>query len=115
MESEMLRFEYRLSYVPLEDRVWTSLQTITERLHTGWQPNDERALSDTDATYRETMAKLEAAERNRNRAALEGPVKDAGRDPEFGLLCAAFAKSNDELDLQFRALRLRWPDDGINP
>ncbi len=52
---------------------------------------------------------------SRNRAALEGPVKDAGRDPEFGLLCAAFAKSNDELDLQFRALRLRWPEDGINP
>lgn len=110
MECEILRFEYLLNYVSLESPIWISLETITKKLHTDWRTSDERILIDANAAYRDAMKKLEAAERNRNPAELDGPLKDARRDPEFGMACAAFAKGNDELDREFAALRIKWPE-----
>lgn len=110
MECEILRFEYLLNYVSLESPIWISLGTITQKLHTDWHPSDERILSDASATYREAVKKLEAAESNRDPAALDGPLKDARRDSEFGMACDAFAKGNDELDREFGALRIKWPE-----
>lgn len=110
MSCEILRFEYLLSSVLLESPIWASLETITKKLHTDWHLDDERILSDANARYRDTVRKLEAAKRNRNREALDGPLKDARRDPEFSMACDAFAKRNDELDTAFVALRTRWPE-----
>ena len=110
MECEILRFEYLLGHVPLESPIWASLETITRRLHTEWRDTDEKILSDANAAYRDTMRKLDAAERNRNPAALDGPFNDARRDPEFGMACEAFAKRNGELDSEFGGLRSRWPE-----
>jgi hypothetical protein len=110
MECEILRFEYLLSYVPLESPIWKSLETIMQRLHTDWRDTDEKVLSDANAAYRDTAKNLKTAERNRNPGALDGPMKDARRDPEFGMVCDTFAKRNDELDRQFRALRTKWPE-----
>lgn len=106
----MLRFEYLLRHVPLDSPIWTSLQTITQKLHTDWHDSDEKMLSDANAAYRETVKKLEAAERSRNPRELEDPIKDARRDPEYRTVCEVFRKSNDELDRQFSALRIRWPE-----
>ena len=110
MECEILRFEYLLNHVSLGSPIWTSLETITQKLHADWHPGDEKILSDANAAYRDAVKKLEAAERNRNPAALDGPFKDARRDPEFGMACDAFAKRNNELDREFGALRIKWPD-----
>jgi len=109
MECEILRFEYLLSYLPFENPAWTSLQTTTRRLHTDWRDADEKILSDTNAAYGNTVKKLDAAQRDRTPGALDSPFKDARNDPEFGIACQAFAKRNDELDEQFRALRVKWP------
>jgi hypothetical protein len=109
MECEILRFEYLLNHVSLESPIWTSLETITQKLHTDWHPSDEKMLSDANAAYRDTVRKLEAAERNRSPAALDGPFNDARRDPEFGMTCEAFAKRNGELDTEFGVLRGKWP------
>jgi hypothetical protein len=109
IECELLRFEYLLIHVPLESPIWTSLVTITQRLHTDWQASDESILREENPVYRETMRKLEAAEGARNPAALDGPFKNARRDPEYGAAVEAFTKKNNELDRQFDALRLMWP------
>jgi hypothetical protein len=109
MECEMLRFEYLLSHVSLDSPIWTSLQTILQRLLTDWLPSDESILGDANAAYRDAMRRWEAAERNRDPSALDEPMKDARRDPEFKLVCAAFAKRNNELDREFAGLRVKWP------
>jgi hypothetical protein len=108
---ESMRLEYLLTHVPLESPVWTSLQTITERLHAGWQPDDENALSLQNPAYQHTMRELEAIEKVRNNESLAGPFKDARRDPDYAAACNAFAKANQELDRRFAALRLNWPRD----
>jgi hypothetical protein len=110
MECEILRFEYLLNYVSLDSPIWTSLQTILQKLHTDWCPSDEAILGDANAAYRDAMKRWEAAERNRDPAALDEPMEDARRDPEFKLVCAAFAKRNNELDREFASLRLKWPE-----
>jgi hypothetical protein len=110
MECEILRFEYLLNQVPLESPIWTSLRTITQKLFPDWDASDEKILSDTNAAYRETVKKLEAAERSQNPAELDGPLKDARRDPEWKKAWESFHKSNDELDRQFIALRAKWPE-----
>jgi len=109
IECEILRFEYLLSHVPLESSIWASLQTITQRLHTDWQASDESTLDEGNPTYRDTMRRLDATEGSRNPAALDGPFKDARRDPEYGAAVEAFTKKNSELDRQFGALRRMWP------
>ncbi len=109
MECEILRFEYLLDHVPLESPIWTSLVAITRKLHSNWDADDERALSNGNAAYQDTMRELAAAERSRNPAALDGPFKDARRDPEYETACRAFARKNSELDRQLAALRLPWP------
>jgi hypothetical protein len=110
MECEILRFEYLLGHVPLESPIWASLETITRRLHTDWRDTDEKILSDANAAYRDIMRKLDAAERNRIPAALDGPFNDARRDLEFGMACEAFAKRNGELDSEFGVFRSQWPE-----
>jgi hypothetical protein len=110
MECELQRFEHLLSHVPLASTVWTSIATITQRLHTDWHATDEQVLNDANTAYRDVVRKLEAAERKHDRAALDGPFKDARRDPEFGIACEAFAKRNRELDQQLSALRMKCPE-----
>jgi len=106
---EAQRFEYLLQHVPLDSPMWTSFEAITDRLHTHWHVGDETILSNASAAYRDTVGRLEAAERNRNTAELDGPFKDARRDPEYRIVCATFAKRNQEIDRQLAALRMRWP------
>ena len=84
------------------------ITTITQRLYTDWQATDEEVLSDADSAYRDIVSQLKAAERKHDRAALEGPFKDARCDPQFEIACEAFAKSNRELDAQLSALRNEW-------
>ena len=110
MECEILRFEYLLSHVPLESPIWTSLDTITQKLHTDWHASDEKMLSGANAIYRDTVKKLEAAERSRKPAELDDPIEDARRDPEYRTVCEVFRQSNDELDRQLSALRIKWPE-----
>jgi hypothetical protein len=110
MECEILRFEYLLNHVSLDSPIWSSLQTILQRLLTDWRPSDETILGDANAAYRDAMKRWEAAERNRNPTDLDGPLEDARRDPEFKLVCAAFAKRNNELDSEFAGLRVKWPE-----
>jgi hypothetical protein len=107
MTCEMLRFEYLLIHVPLESPTWTSLETVTRKLDTGWHPSDEKILSDTNTTYRDAAKKLEAADRQRNPAALEGPFKDAIHDPEHKTAFGTFTKTTDILDKEFGALRIK--------
>jgi hypothetical protein len=109
MKCEILRFEYLLDHVPLESPIWTSLVAITRKLHSNWDGDDESALRNGSAAYQDAIRKLEAAERSRNPAALDGPFKDARRDPEYNIACKAFAAKNRELDRQFGALQLPWP------
>jgi len=110
IECELLRFEHLLSHVPLESAKWTSITTITQRLWSDWHATDEHVLSDASTAYRDIVSQLEVAERKHDRAALDGPFKDARRDPEFGVACEAFAKRNRELDAQLGALRMKWPE-----
>jgi hypothetical protein len=110
IECEILRFEHLLNCVSLDSPIWTSLDTILQKLHTDWRPSDERVLGDANVAYRDAMRRWEAAERNRDPSALDGPLEDARRDPEHKLVCAAFAKRSRELDREFAGLRLKWPE-----
>jgi hypothetical protein len=111
-ETELLRFEYLISAVPLDATVLKSFACIFERIDKGWRDSEEVALRAKNPTYQDVSRELEAAEAAKaalDPTALDGPFAGARGDPEFRNAFASLDKKHRQLEEQLEKLAARVP------
>jgi hypothetical protein len=111
-ESELLRFEYLMSAVPVDATVLKSFACIFDRIYKGWRDSEEVALREKNPTYRDVSRELEAAEATKaalDPTALDGPFAGARGDPEFRKAFASLDKKHRQLEEQLGKVATRVP------
>ena len=101
---QLLRFEYLVSGGFLEPAMCASIEGISDRIWKGWQESDETALKNTSQRYRDVLEQQRAGLASLDKAAIEGPIDGARRDPELRKAAEDYRDRYWALDAQLQKL-----------
>ena len=97
---QLLRLDYLADNDLLEPEACKSIDAIYDRLWKSWQDGDDAALKGQSERYRDVLARLDAERAVLDSPALDGPSRDAMRDPEY-------LKAGEDLRQKYWALDAR--------
>jgi hypothetical protein len=80
---QLLRFDYLVDNGLLEPGACKAISAIYDRVWKDWKESDEAALKDQSERYRDVLARLDADRAVLDSPALDGPSRDAMRDPKY--------------------------------
>jgi hypothetical protein len=83
-DQESLRMEHLLATREASaTQAWTTLSAISKQIRDEWTDSEEEKLRAGDPIYNELVLEIERCSAAHDPATLEGPFRDARRDPEY--------------------------------
>jgi hypothetical protein len=98
-EQEVHRLECLAHIEPSSIRDLAILSALNERAFKGWTDSEESHLKDTNPVYSQLVRHIKICIDGLSAEALDGPIRDARRDPEYLLAKNAAADAVAECDV----------------
>lgn len=96
-----MRFGHLLKTGVIQHERVLSLLEVSERLGGGWGDMEEMALAESDPEYRKLNRAIGEHRRALNADAIDGPLRDLQRDPEYRQARQEYFETLKQLDAQF--------------
>ena len=95
-----LKFQHLLQTGEIGRQEWHSMMDIMKRLSEGWTEAEDAVLKNENPRYAEVSEKIEQIGRALDADAIDGPLQDMRRDPEYKHALKRYIQALKELDAQ---------------
>lgn len=96
-----MRFAYLMTGGVIQYERQSSLLKLSERLGRGWSDTEEAAFTESASDYEKLERDIQECQRALDPEAIDGPLRDLEKDPEYQQARQEYLKTLRELDAEF--------------